>query len=421
MKHRTLRAAPLVAAVLVAAALPAASAHASDADTSSTPTLAARAVLPADTLAPGPSSGNFVTPQGVVHGILIPRPSQPVEGFSSIVAGRSAGEYLAMPDNGWGGKANSVDFLIRAYYIRPDFKTAHGGSGAVDVRGRVDFRDPNHVIGFPIVNDGTTDRLLTGGDMDPESLQRGANGDLWVGDEFGPWILHFDATGVLLDPPYQNPLGVMSPNNPFLVGAATHRNSRGFEGMAISPDGRYLYPAFEGATNDDLAAHPNRRRIFQFDTVTKAWTGTMWSYQTAAPTLDAPGERLVADMWSLDTNQMVLIERDLGSGATAKYRTVYVVDRRHVDQDGNLTKTAVVDLTAISDPHRISLPAIHDGDIGIGKTFSVTCESIEAIYPLPNNQLLLGCDNNLPNTGRNPSIADDNEFIVVNVPGLLNS
>jgi hypothetical protein len=51
----------------------------------------------------------------------------------------------------------------------------------------------------------------------------------------------------------------------------------------------------------------------------------------------------------------------------------------------------------------------------------VTCESIEAIYPLPNDQVLLGCDNNLPNTGRNPSIADDNEFIVVNVPGLLNS
>src|ERR1700745_3040766 len=134
MKRRTFLAA---AAALIAAAWPAATVQASEADTAPTPTLAGRAVLPADTLAPGPSSGNFVTPQGVINGILIPRPSQPVEGFSSIVAGRSPGEYLAMPDNGWGGKANSVDFLIRAYYIRPDFKTAHGGSGTVDVRGRV--------------------------------------------------------------------------------------------------------------------------------------------------------------------------------------------------------------------------------------------------------------------------------------------
>jgi hypothetical protein len=411
----------LLVAAIVATALPVAMASASDAETSATPTLAGRAILPADTLAPGPSSGNFLdqSQQGVVNGILIPRPSQPVEGFSSMVAGRAAGEYLAMPDNGWGGKANSKDFLIRAYYIRPDFKTAHGGSGAVDVRGWVDFRDPNNVIGFPIWNDATDNRLLTGYDMDPESLQRGANGDLWVGDEFGPWIMHFDSTGVLLDPPFLNPLGVMSPNNPLLTGAPTHRNSRGFEGMAISPDGRYLYPAFEGATNDDLATQPNRRWIFEFDTVAKAFTSQMWSYQIEAPTADAPGERLLSDMWSLDDNRMVLIERDGGKGLTAKYRTVYVIDRRHTDRDGNLRKTLVVDLTAISDPHRISLPEIHDGDIGIGKTFSVVCESIEAIYPLPDSQLLLGCDNNLPNTGRNPSIADDNEFIVVNTPGLL--
>jgi hypothetical protein len=28
------------------------------------------------------------------------------------------------------------------------------------------------------------------------------------------------------------------------------------------------------------------------------------------------------------------------------------------------------------------------------------------------------CDNNLPNTGGNPALADDNEFIVVKEPGL---
>ena len=32
-----------------------------------------------------------------------------------------------MADNGFGNKANSRDFLIRAYFIRPQFKTAHGG------------------------------------------------------------------------------------------------------------------------------------------------------------------------------------------------------------------------------------------------------------------------------------------------------
>ena len=66
------------------------------------------------------------------------------------------------------------------------------------------------------MNEATTDRLLTGADIDPESLQRGRNGDLWMGEEFGPWILHFDSDGVLLDAPFALPGGLMSPNNPFL-------------------------------------------------------------------------------------------------------------------------------------------------------------------------------------------------------------
>ena len=85
------------------------------------PQLVGRAVLPVDTLAEGPPSGAAVTS---ANGITFPLPSQPVEGFSAIVDGRRPGEILAMPDNGYGAKANSADFLIRAYYLRPDFKTA---------------------------------------------------------------------------------------------------------------------------------------------------------------------------------------------------------------------------------------------------------------------------------------------------------
>ena len=55
-----------------------------------------------------------------------------------------------MADNGFGNKANSFDFLLRAYFVRPDFKTAKGGTGTVDVGDFVQFRDPNGVIGFPI-------------------------------------------------------------------------------------------------------------------------------------------------------------------------------------------------------------------------------------------------------------------------------
>jgi glycerophosphoryl diester phosphodiesterase len=81
-------------------------------------------------------------------------------------------------------------------------------------------------------------------------------------------------------------------------------------------------------------------------------------------------------------------------------------------------KTEVVDLAAIPDPDLVSLPPIHPGDVGLGDPFQVTCESIEALYVMSHAELLLGCDNNFPNAGRNPARPDDNEFIVVKAPGL---
>jgi hypothetical protein len=371
--------------------------------------LTGRAVLPVETYAPGPQAGTFFGAT-TINGVQFPLPSQPVQGFSSVVAGRRPGEYLAMPDNGFGGKANSRDFLIRAYYIEPDFKTALGGTGTVKVNDYIEFRDPNGVIGFPIVNDRTDARLLTGGDVDPESLQRGHNGDYWVGDEFGPWILHFDAQGVLLDPPFALPGGLMSPNNPFLTGSPSQPNSRGIEAMALTPDGKYLYAALEGPTVSDT--DKSRRQLFEFATGAEAFTGRVWDYRTEDPSY------MVADLWALDQHRFVAIERDGGRGSTALFRNVYVVDLRQIDPGGSLHKGLAVDLTEIPDPDHVSLPEIHEGDLGLGDPFWVMCESVEAIHAIDGERLLVGCDNNFPNSGRNPGRADDNEFIIVNVPGL---
>jgi glycerophosphoryl diester phosphodiesterase len=408
MKHRTKLAA---FAALIAIALGAAvgDAHATLNKTvgqGQVPKLVGRAVLPVETLAPGPPAGANVAD---ANGIDFPLASQPVEGFSAIVEGREPGEFLAMPDNGFGNKANSFDFLIRAYYIRPDFKTAKGGSGTVDVREFISFRDPNHLIGFPIVNEATTDRLLTGADIDPESLQRGRHGDLWVGEEFGPWILHFSADGELLDPPFPIP-GVIAATNPFIgTQTPTIGNSRGFEGIAISPSGRYLYGILEGAVVGDA---PDARRVYEFDTRTEALTGRTWRYRTEQPAY------MVADVQALDNHRLALIERDGTRGAAVVFRGVYVVDLHRVDAAEFVRKDQVLDLTNIPDPNLVSLPEIHDGDVRLGDPFAVVCESVEALRLLTNGRMLVGCDNNLPNTGRNPNRADDNEFIVVKVPGI---
>ena len=107
-----------------------------------------------------------------------------------------------------------------------------------------------------------------------------------------------------------------------------------------------------------------------------------------------------------------------GRGVTARFRNVYVIDLRSVDAAGFVDKELAVDLTKIPDPDLVSLPEIHPGDLGLGDPFWVMCESVEAIHPTGHGRIVVGCDNNLPNMGRNPARADDNEFIVVHVPGL---
>jgi hypothetical protein len=284
----------------------------------------------------------------------------------------------------------------------------------VAIRDWIEFRDPHHLMGVPIVHETTTDRVLTGADIDPESLQRGNNGDLWVGEEFGPWILHFDSTGVLLDPPIAAPDGLKSPNNPTLNGQPfTQPNSRGFESMSMSPDGKYLYPMLEGATVAEGTA-ATHRIMFEVSTKTASFTSRRWNYQVTA-TNPTTGTPFVADSWSIDAHRMVVIER---GDIAALARDVWVVDRREVDSDGNLIKHHVVDLTHIPDPNLISLYDLSNGTAGLGAVFAVKCESIEAIYPIDGTRLLLGCDNNLPNAARQPGVADGTEFIVVKVPGL---
>ena len=380
------------------------------------PVLEGRAVLAAQTYIDGPQSGALFAGQ-TINGVSFPTPKQPAIGFSGIVDGRSPGEFLAMPDNGYGNKLNSFDFELRAYYITPDFKTAKDGTGGVAVGDYIAFRDPNNQAGFDIVHKDPADPrhgLLTGADFDPESIQRGANGDLWLGDEFGPWILHFSADGVLLEPPIKMPDGLVSPANPHLTGTATVAGSRGLEGMAISPNGKTLTFILEGAVVADAPADPFSRRIYQYDIATREFT-RLPDYRTEVAGYS------VADVQALDDHRLVVIERDGFRGLMANFRNVYVVDLNETGTDGAVVKTLVVELAAIPDPDLVSLPAKNTGDVGLGDPFRVTCESIEAVHVISHARLLFGCDNNFPNTGRNPGpplIADDSEFIVVKVPGL---
>ena len=181
-------------------------AGAPDAMAGPTATLVARAILPAATFAEGPPAGAHLG-QDVINGQSVPFASQPVQGFSGLVAlddqGGAGDGFLALSDNGFGSLENSADYHLRVYHIQPDLGAP---SSTIDgVIGYWDLRDPNNLIPFTITNEFTAERILTGADFDVESIQIAPDGTWWLGDEFGPFLLHFSADGVLLDAPIALP------------------------------------------------------------------------------------------------------------------------------------------------------------------------------------------------------------------------
>ncbi len=188
-------------------------------------TLKGFASLPADTFAPGIQSGKSIV--GTTNGRTIPFPSQPVQGFSAVQFADATGNYWFMPDNGFGTKANSNDFLLRIYNANPNFQGL-GGDGTVKVGNFIQLSDPDKKAGFSIVNNNTADRLLTGADFDIESFVIAADKSIWIGEEFGPYLLHFDQTGKLLDTPIATPnyskLNTLTGKAPIVIG---HRGASG--------------------------------------------------------------------------------------------------------------------------------------------------------------------------------------------------
>ena len=415
-----------------------------------------RAVLPADTFSTGPTSGQFAS--GANGKVLPLINKQPVQGFSAVLPGPKKGTYLVMSDNGFGAKANSADALLRVTAMKPTFENGEVTPvnrftgeelASFTADSYMTLRDPWKKVPFPIVADGVTypntptgggtpipvdpsiraGRLLTGSDFDIESIRRASDGTFWFGDEFGPYLLHTDSFGRVLEAPIPlpnfrafpstlggaetNPL-VQAISNPQRTLAANLPDSGGFEGMALNKSGTKLYALLEKAINGD----PNRTRLLinEFSLGAHRYTGKTFAYLIDAPT------NSIGDMTALTDREFVIIERDQGQGDAsdprqtnpARFKKIFRIDLDQIDANGMLIKEEVADLMNIYDPRDVA------ADGRTNTVFTFPFNTIEDVLVLDNNRLLVIDDNNYPGSnGRAFGVADNNEFIVLHVAPLL--
>ncbi len=424
-------------------------------------TLAGHAVLPAKTFIAPPKdapdslkvSGKYTGPESkrvdavdslpgnsYLSDKAVPRPTnvslpfkgQPVQGFSGIQS-NGDGSFWVLQDNGYGARNNSADAMLIFHRVQPDWH-----KGGVKLQKTAFLHDPDRKVPFLIVNEGTKQRYLTGADFDIESIQ--VIGDaVWFGDELGPYLIKTNHHGKVLavfetkvDGKTLKSPDHFSVTTPSTSGTFTTvaRRSRGYEGMAASKDGQFLYPLLEGPlwnADDKKWEQKDGReylRILEFSVAKGEWTGRSWKYL-----LEQNGNN-IGDFNMIDADTGLIIERDNGEGlpehacngparpdcqnVPAKFKRVYKVSLKDADSEGFVRKIGHIDLLDIADPKHVARRGGKDGK------FTFPFVTIEDVDVVDAEHIVVANDNNLPySAARQPNLQDDNEFILLHVPELL--
>lgn len=190
--------------------------------------------------------------------------------------------------------------------------------------------------------------------LDNEAIVRLPDGSMFISDEYGPNIYRFSADGHLLSatqpPAALVPMRHGTPNfasdNPG-PGAAEpdpkdpdtgRQNNQGLEGMAMTPDGKFLIAVLQSAARQDGGDSGSTRqntRALVYDASDLAHLKLAHEYVVPLPVFkDAKGKTKVAaqsEIVALSDKSFLMLARDSGNGQGLKgdaslYRQVNVVD-----------------------------------------------------------------------------------------------
>jgi hypothetical protein len=204
--------------------------------------------------------------------------------------------------------------------------------------------------GFPVLPQATNGRIS----IDSESLALLPDGSFFAGDEYGPYVYRFSATGRLLAAirppeafiPKRKGQDNFSSNNPGPGASAPEprnpesgrQNNQGFEGLSLTPDGKLLVVALQSATRQDGGdAFETRRytRLLYYDIADLERPRLVREHVVPLPVFqNAEGKTWIAaqsELLALDDNHFFLFCRDVGNGygtdgTTSRYRSVELVD-----------------------------------------------------------------------------------------------
>ena len=177
--------------------------------------------------------------------------------------------------------------------------------------------------------------------VDTEGLAALADGGFWISEEYGPSLLRVGADGVVMARWTPEGLALPGAEERLPAAALARRLNRGFEGLAISQDERWLYVVFQSALAGD---DPLQTTIWKLDAHDGALAGT-YAYPFDAPEAfrrDAaqgeaePDDLKACELVCIGPDQLLVLERitrdariyrvDLSGGSPLTKTLVFTTD-----------------------------------------------------------------------------------------------
>ena len=248
--------------------------------------------------------------------------------FSDIYYDRNRNEWWGLSDRGPGG--GTLDYATRAQRFTLDVDANTGAISNFKIVQTVVFGSGGNALNGIAPNPGSTLGLA----HDPEGIVvLPKTGNLLVSDEYGPSVREFTRSGELVRT-YTTPANLIPRNagtgTPNFAGdtgnTAGKRTNRGFEGLAVSPDGNYAYAVLQSAMLDEGGGSGSINRIVKFDTSTGLAVG-QYAY---AMKRSSQGQGVSALVAINDHEFFVLERNNRGVGIGAELATadkeVYRID-----------------------------------------------------------------------------------------------
>ncbi len=256
-------------------------------------------------------------------------PHDQLGGFSAIAYSGQANTYYLLPDRGPADGA--VPYQCRFHTATIEVRPGQEPALAFELTSTQLLTDEQDRAFNGSAKSIDAQNPLQSLRLDPEGIRIGADGTIYICDEYGPHLFAFSPQGKLtrrFEVSEHLQVKTLSPSKEEEIAANTRgrQTNRGFEGLAMSADGSKVYPILQGPLLQDQPFDQEGERLgknvrfLEFDIESNKTREFVYE-------LDHP-KNGISEVLRYDDTRFLVLERDSKEGTKAKYKRLYLADMK---------------------------------------------------------------------------------------------